>query len=334
VAAAGKASYLQDEITTYRKPEGYDLVEGHEEDCFFLINKNENVDHTNEQLKVINYLSDGAHSLFFLAEKSETDAEALGLTELVNRGEIGRIALTPTDILHASGKFVRWDREISEHVVKLLADTSQRSYEEFLDEAVERVHKTIFSVILHSVFNIQKQNIKFAENSETSNYLAERVFSTDDSLMKIDFKLNKPIIAIGAPVETWLKPMEDILHTKVIVPEHYEVANAVGAAIGNVIERVELTIRYDKLISKYVVFSPVDRAVFTVLDEAISYGKKTAEDFVRNRATLSGSSDFEIKTDITDTFTEGFSGDTKEKYVETKIVSTASGTPLGIKDGN
>ena len=55
--------------------------------------------------------------------------------------------------------------------------------------------------------------------------------------------LNYPIVAIGAPVESYLPAVGEILNTKVIIPEHSEVANAVGAAVGKVSERVTVIIK-------------------------------------------------------------------------------------------
>jgi hypothetical protein len=36
------------------------------------------------------------------------------------------------------------------------------------------------------------------------------------------YKLNMPIIGIGAPVEAWLPKVAEKLHTELIIPEHAE----------------------------------------------------------------------------------------------------------------
>ncbi len=49
--------------------------------------------------------------------------------------------------------------------------------------------------------------------------------------------LNKPVVAIGAPARAWIGEVGNLLGTKVMVPENADVANAYGAAIGQVIEQ-------------------------------------------------------------------------------------------------
>ena len=46
--------------------------------------------------------------------------------------------------------------------------------------------------------------------------------------------LKMPIIGIGAPAAIFLPRVADLLHTDLILPPHYEVANAIGAAIAQV----------------------------------------------------------------------------------------------------
>ncbi len=43
-----------------------------------------------------------------------------------------------------------------------------------------------------------------------------------------------PIVGIGAPVAAWLPAVAEKFHTDLLLPPHYDVANAVGAAAGKV----------------------------------------------------------------------------------------------------
>ena len=54
----------------------------------------------------------------------------------------------------------------------------------------------------------------------------------------VDLRLDYGIIAIGAPVAAYLPAIGARFRTQLLIPEHAEVANAVGAAAGQVIENV------------------------------------------------------------------------------------------------
>ena len=49
--------------------------------------------------------------------------------------------------------------------------------------------------------------------------------------------LRRPLVAIGAPVAAYLPQTAASLHTELVIPHHAEVANAVGAVSGSIIQR-------------------------------------------------------------------------------------------------
>ena len=63
----------------------------------------------------------------------------------------------------------------------------------------------------------------------------------------LDVRLDRPLIGVGAPVGAFLPEAAAKLSTRLIIPEHAEVANAFGAITGRVVERTEVTIRPHRL---------------------------------------------------------------------------------------
>ena len=80
--------------------------------------------------------------------------------------------------------------------------------------------------------------------------------------------------ALALRPKIWFEKVAEKLHCCVIVPENSEVANAVGAASGNIREYLEALIRYDSHMKKYIAHLPDRRAVFEKLDEAIEAAEK------------------------------------------------------------
>jgi len=61
-------------------------------------------------------------------------------------------------------------------------------------------------------------------------------------LLGVALRLNQPLVAIGAPVATYFPDVARSLQTRLVVPEHAEVANAVGAVVGSIMQSVRVLI--------------------------------------------------------------------------------------------
>ena len=109
---------------------------------------------------------------------------------------------------------------------------------------------------------------------------------------KIALKI--PIIGIGAPAKIFLPRVAEILHTNLIVPDNFQVANAVGAVAGSVIVNEEAWI-YPQMrgmhIAGYYVQSGTERERFPKLEPALEFAQKIAGEKALTRARESGTVD-------------------------------------------
>jgi N-methylhydantoinase A/oxoprolinase/acetone carboxylase beta subunit len=103
------------------------------------------------------------------------------------------------------------------------------------------------------------------------------------------FKLGIPVVLLGGPVRAYRKELEEIIDAEILVPEHAEVGNAVGALVGKGIKRVEILIRPASLMSPdkdFLVFAPDSRLKFDTYSEALEtateLGKKLVADYMRD----------------------------------------------------
>jgi hypothetical protein len=55
--------------------------------------------------------------------------------------------------------------------------------------------------------------------------------TTNDALLSFSFKLNVPIVGIGAAASAILPDVARRLQTQLILPPHFEVGNALGAIL-------------------------------------------------------------------------------------------------------
>lgn len=283
--------------------EEYELSHESEEqetDCFSLGARWEKEDLNDLEKQIVESLKDGPHNLFFLAKMLEKEPGELGLTHLVKRGIVERIAVTPTDLLHVSGKYHMWDSAIAETALEILAKKRSTSVAELLEMAERAVTDRLCAVCRESVDRFEKGNS--------------------------DFFLRTPMVAIGAPVRAWMPAVGDKLYTKLIIPEHAEVANAIGAAVGQVMESAEALIRPRKEPAGFLLHAPWEYRYFETLEEAVSYTVPAIRQYVEGLARSAGSDAVELVESHEHIFAEIDTG-SRRTYIETRVRAAAIGSP-------
>jgi N-methylhydantoinase A/oxoprolinase/acetone carboxylase beta subunit len=166
-----------------------------------------------------------------LCEKGATPADLiaqLGMTdfgldrrleELAFKNLISLVGFTPTDALHVLGKSQIGDAAASIAGARILADLRGETIEAFSKAVLEATQRKIADAIL-----------AYAFAKQTGRSIG--AFSTldrDVSLFSCRFKLEVPIVGIGAAAPHLLPEVANRLYTEVIFPPHFEVGNALGA---------------------------------------------------------------------------------------------------------
>ena len=172
--------------------------------------------------------------LFCLREHGPANLETLtqqtGLSGILLEKRLERLAylqqirmagFTPTDALHVLGKLDVGSKEQAEHGARALAASLDMSIEALCRQVVHEAEKTIEGIILDYLGH------KVWQNVETAPLLS----SMENELFSLQAAVKVPIIGIGAAARCFLPTVAKRLHTKVYFPEHYEVGNAVGAAL-------------------------------------------------------------------------------------------------------
>lgn len=202
----------------------------------------------------------------------------------------GSNGLTPTDLLHYTRDFEGWDRE---RVVSAVNAQTDKDPDAYVDEAAAQILETIRAEVL-------------------SLYEAHPV----------------PIIAIGAPAKTWYEKIHAEVGCTVIVPEHYEVANAVGAAMAAVEERVTALVRPDEENDGYVAHVAGQCQSFQDKAEAVDFVKQETEVRAAAAAKAQGAPDISVQV-FCDDIVEKIGW--RERYIETRVKAVAKATTLKLK---
>lgn len=223
--------HLSWELQMFRAPEDYDICTADETDCYFLNPKSSTIGLREDQLKILRLLSGKPHSLFFLADYFDKDADALHMDQLVEKGYVRCASLTPTDLLHAEGSFTRWNTKIAKVGTQILSERKACNADTFIVEVKEFIIRQLSFSCMQSIAGFEKKSFLFSD-SESTMYLIEKYLNQQDGLLSSSFSIQKPIIGVGAPARAWLGNVAEKLNAHLIIPEDGDVASAIGAAAG------------------------------------------------------------------------------------------------------
>ena len=228
--AAERYPYLCDEISNYRKNENYELLTSQEINCYIGVKGASLLGLSPMESMTARYLIDNPHNIFYIAEHFNTDVDALHMDRLVKQNAVRLISLTPTDILHAEGIFTKWDSRISLAAVTRMAQATGTERTEFLETVNENIINALSKVCMQGIAAFEDVEFDFDECPGAA-FILDCFFGNKNRLIKTEFSIDKPIVAVGAPAGAWIGKVAEKMKTKAVIPEHGEVANAYGAAI-------------------------------------------------------------------------------------------------------
>jgi len=161
---------------------------------------------------------------------------------LETRGLVRRAAFTPTDALHVLGRFNRWDVGAARSAAAVLAAQAGVAAEAFCEQVVAGVARRAATELVSKVCEDAGVQPDWEGQPLAGLLLRQALDGCGDAALQCALSLPWPVIAIGAPVAAYLPQVAARLHTELVIPPHAEVANAVGAVAGGIIQRRQVLI--------------------------------------------------------------------------------------------
>ena len=232
---------------------------GHDRDARFVMRAEANVEPPRsgalaELLRAIDALA-GAAGPGAPVALGAIDAAGAGgpaldrrLERLEASGHVTRAGFTPTDAAHVLGRQATGVARAAALGASLLARRLGGAPAEFAALAVEAVARGVASAAVRAV--IEPEPGSSAATSHRLAWIDQLLFAradgTDseaDAAFRIELRLTSPIVGVGAPAHVYLPRAADLLGTRLVLPPHAEVANAVGAVAGVVRRERRVTIQ-------------------------------------------------------------------------------------------
>lgn len=256
---------------------------------------------------------------------------ALGAVDrLIGRGLVALSAFTPTDAAHVLGKFDEFNSEAAMLGAKLLSrqkngvgDANAQSAEELSQATLDTLAQRSALSLLDAAF---AQDGWPEGTASQSALVKDTLFkqSHSSSLVASQMRLSVPLIALGASAATHYPSIAILLGADLIVPEHADVAGAVGAAAGSVRQRVMITITQPAE-GRFRVHLPDGPQDLKDREEALVLARDTAQAVAEARAKQAGAKSVEIS--VSEDIKEVALTETNTLFIEALIQAQAAGMP-------
>ncbi len=245
------------------------------------------------------------------------------IAELEGLQVVCRAGFTPTDALHVLARFTRWDPQASLLGARLLAAQCGCLPEEFCAGVVAEFSRRLGTQLLAKALGDEDCLPGWEQEPGASALLGRGLGRITSSALECTLALRLPIIAVGAPVAAYLPAAAAHLHTELLIPRHAEVANAIGAVVNGVVQRLRVLIQARE--QGYRCYLPGEVLDVRELEEAVCLAGEKATAQLRVLAAQAGATQVEVQRVRQDRVArDGYGG---EVFVETELTFTAVGGP-------
>lgn len=256
--------------------------------------------------------------------------EASALGKLIRAGFLRRVAFTPTDAAHVIGLHESFDAAAAEKAARLFArrrGNDGKTVAETPHALAQRVLAALTRRSAELVLDAAFEEDGFEAPALSHSTLAAAALDDKTAhrprLAAISLGLTAPLIGLGASAPTYYPAVADMLGAQALIPEHADVANAVGAVAGQVEVKVDALImssdgdRFEVMLGGAPVIKPTEAAAF-----------EAAEDWARREAAARAiEAGAEAPRIVLSHSARRARVEARDILVEATITATASGRP-------
>jgi N-methylhydantoinase A/oxoprolinase/acetone carboxylase beta subunit len=248
------------------------------------------------------------------------------LARLVSRGLALVSSFTPTDAQHLLGHQATGDAKAARKAAELFmrkrdgrGKALAESAEDISNRVVTQLERRSAELVLETAF----AESGFEGPLTVAHATIQAALDGNHGIARFNVSLDRPVIGLGASAGLVYPQVGALLDANAVIPPHADVANAVGAVVGEVRATVIATVnapqedRFRANVGGLV-------QDFGVEDEAIAFVRKQAERLALARAEEAGAEDAHVETLVTvnDVHIEGL-----RKFIEATVTAVATGRP-------
>ncbi|MGD9914302.1 MAG: hydantoinase/oxoprolinase family protein, partial [Rhizobiaceae bacterium] len=255
-----------------------------------------------------------------------SNAQLATLNRLVSRGLVHVAGFTPSDAAHTLGRQSNWDVEVGRLGAELFArrkDGRGQPIAPTPEALAERVlvALTRFSaeVILQTAF--EEDGLDGA--ATVAHALVQRAVDAHPGIARLSVALDRPVIGIGASAPLHYAGLPPLVGNACEVPRDTDVANALGAVVGQVRVAVEALVTQPKEgLFRVAIGAHVQD--FMSEEAALASAEAEARRLAAQRSDEAGAdtAEVEVAFDLKTATVEG-----QRTFIEGRVIATAAGRP-------
>ena len=235
-------------------------------------------------------------------------------------------AFTPTDALHVLSKMDRWSKEAAQMAAQIwIKHLSGRKNQVW--QSPDQLCSAVIEAVAQQSSTSLIEAIAISEQPEPSGpelgaFLLDRAIGKQRSnLLTVQLGISGALAVVGAPAQAIYEQVAQRLNTQLVIADHYQIGNAVGAAIGTVKQRVASLIT-SPAEGVYRAHVPSGICDYDSLDKAVAAATLELESLAIERAQASNTArqDTDIQRDDVVVNLGGHS-----IFIESRITVTVKG---------
>lgn len=256
--------------------------------------------YTLKEQDVIRYLEEGPLSYLQLSQRMGISHRFLNLRRLEDEGIIMRAGVTPTDAMHLLGDFSDYSAEAAELGIRYLVTQTRMGEEKIARRIYDLVTERLLNNLVRIELRYEMGDRYREEDMRTVEKLTDMIFERyrtkePQEYIRPGLVSGYDLVGAGAPTGIFLKDTAGLMETGYMMNEYSKVANAVGAASGDIVTEYTMVIRVQG--EKYIMSGGDETKIFESYSEAVKEAEVIARSKAEEKArmqTLEG----ELRTDI------------------------------------
>lgn len=256
--------------------------------------------------------------------------EVAALERLVARGLVMISGVTPSDASHVLGRLDAWDGTAADKAVRLLAKRRNGRGERFAPDAATLAQAIVDQLTQQTVDCLLEA--AFAEDAAFAGEVPETLarhrltsvgLSQHRGIVEITARLGVPVIGLGASAGSYYGAVGARLGCRMVLPEHAGVANAIGAVVGQVSQRVSGLVS-SPAEGRFVAHLAEGLQAFADRESAMTAMETALLAEAEARARAAGAEEVQLRVarDVREAEVEG-----RSMFIEATVTVTASGRP-------
>ena len=176
-------------------------------------------------------------------------AQNVTLNRLVSRGLVHVSGFTPSDAAHVLGMQANWDADAARLGAALFCRRRDGRGRQLASDP-EELSEMVLAALTRRSAEVMLETA-FAEDGldgaqTVAHALVQRSISAHNGVARLSVRLDRPVIGLGASAPLHYAGLPALIGNECIVPPDTDVANALGAVVGQVRVSVEVSVSQPK----------------------------------------------------------------------------------------